>query len=336
MIKSEEKSAYFAAERTDIEGSGADPRRHIFRLENEGIMFRTAHFDTEKGGDPIEILHTTDLHLNCLDAVDCIERRPCILSTREFRLGFRDGSTVPNTVRTMALSKFFDQTVVTGDTLDYITHGTFDLTKRLVWDVCPDAFVTIGGHDITRVMQGKVSDPSSYESRIEWLRKFWPHDVYYSSKVVKDKVMCVALDNGVGKYFEEQATKLAADIEKARREGLVILIFEHEPLCTHNPEDHEIHPFLSYAADGLTNSFDNDCIGKDGTSGATLAVYNLIRNNADVVRGVFCGHYHGDYITHILGSYTDEVGNKVEKTIPQYVLTANAYGTGHVMKITVT
>ena len=51
---------------------------------------------------------------------------------------------------------------------------------------------------------------------------------------------------------------------------------------------------------------------------------------------MFCGHYHGDYITHILGSYTDEAGNKVEKTIPQYVLTANAYGTGHVMKITVT
>ena len=64
--------------------------------------------------------------------------------------------------------------------------------------------------------------------------------------------------------------------------------------------------------------------------------YSAALHCAFVVRGVFCGHYHGDYITHILGSYTDEAGNKVEKTIPQYVLTANAYGTGHVMKITVT
>lgn len=317
-------------------GSADDLDTYVYGNVGDVFIRETVIEGRKPGTDPVEIVQISDTHFNLVNEYDLSEANPAVMSTKIYRTWLANGASQPNAIRAMEYARYADQTVVTGDILDYLSYGCKELTIKNLFRKDTDIMACLGGHDVTRVMQGKVSDPSSYESRIEWLRKFWPHDVYYSSKVVKDKVMCVALDNGMGKYFEEQATKLAADIEKARREGLVILIFEHEPLCTHNPEDHEIHPFLSYAADGLTNSFDNDCIGKDGTSGATLAVYNLIRNNADVVRGVFCGHYHGDYITHILGSYTDEAGNKVEKTIPQYVLTANAYGTGHVMKITVT
>ena len=331
MIKSEEKSAYFAAERTDIEGSGADPRRHIFRLENEGIMFRTAHFDTEKGGDPIEILHTTDLHLNCLDAVDCIERRPCILSTREFRLGYRDGSTVPNTVRTMALSKFFDQTVVTGDTLDYITHGTFDLTKRLVWDVCPDAFVTIGGHDITRVMQGKVPDDTTLESRYALLSENWRHDIHYVSRVLGDKVRVVAVNNGQSRFFSHQTERLRADISDARARGHIVLLFWHEPICTRNPNEVDVVPIRVNDGSG-TRDFCHSFIGKDGqTCAESLEFYNLVTHNADVIRGIFCGHWHSDFYTEILAETPD--GKKT--VIPQYVLTGNMYDKGHALIITV-
>ena len=285
--------------------------------------------------DPVEIVQISDTHFNLVNEYDLAEANPSVMSTKIYRTWLANGSSQPNAIRAMEYARYSDQTVITGDILDYLSYGCKELTVKNLFRKDTDILACLGGHDITRVMQGLVADPTTYESRIEWLKTFWPHDLYYASKVVKEKVLCVVLDNGTGKYFEEQAVKLAADIEKARRENLVILIFEHEPLCTRNPEDHEIHPFLSYAADGLTNSFDNDCIGKEGTSGATLTVYDLIRHNADVVRGVFCGHYHGDYITHILGSYTDESGNTVEKTIPQYILTANAYGTGHVMKITV-
>ena len=301
-----------------------------------GLYIRETEIESRKPGtDPVEIVQISDTHFNLVNDYDMAEANPSVMSTKIYRTWLAGGSSAPNALRAMNYARYADQTVITGDILDFLSYGCKELTVKNLFRNDTDLLACLGGHDVTRVMQGLVPDPTSYESRVDWLREFWPHDVYYASKVVKDKVMCIALDNGTGRYFEEQASKLAADIEKARRENLVILIFEHEPLCTHNPADHEIHPFLSYAADGLTNSFDNECIGKDGTSGATLSVYNLIRNNADVVRGVFCGHYHGDYLTHIMGSYTDENGNTVEQTIPQYILTANAYGTGHVLKITV-
>lgn len=331
MITSPEKSAYFAAEKTDISGNASDPRTHIYRLENEGIMFRYAHFDTEKKGETVEILHSTDMHLNCLDAVDCIERRPCILSTREFRLGFRDGSTVPNTMRTMALTRYFDQTVITGDTLDYITHGTFDLMKRLIWDVCPDALVTIGGHDITRVMQGKVADDTTLESRYALLSENWRHDLYYVSRVLADKVRIVAVNNGQSRYFAHQTEALRADIDDARRNHHIILLFQHEPICTRNPNETDVTPMRVNDGSG-TRDFCTHFIGNtEHTDAESMAFYDLITHNADVIRGVFCGHWHSDFYTEIIAETADG-----EKTvIPQYVLTGNMYDKGHALIITV-
>lgn len=285
--------------------------------------------------DPVEIVQISDTHFNYINEYDLAEANPSIMSTKEYRTWLAGGSSQPNAVRAMEYARYSDQTVITGDILDYLSYGCKELTVKNLFRKDTDLLACLGGHDTTRVMQGKVSDPTSFESRMDILREFWPNDTRYASKVVKNKAMCVVLDNANGGYWEEQIDKLAADIQKAREENLVILIFEHEPICTHNPDDHEIHPLLSFAADGTTQSFDDSCYGKDGTAGATLEVYNLIRNNADVIRGVFCGHYHGDYHTAIKGSYTDENGNVVEQDIPQYILTANAYGTGHVMKITV-
>jgi hypothetical protein len=71
----------------------------------------------------------------------------------------------------------------------------------------------------------------------------------------------------------------------------------------------------------------------------TMKVYNLIVRNSDVIKGVFCGHWHNHMYTEILaqnedGSFkTDENGNYV--VIPQHTVTANAYGSGNAIKITV-
>lgn len=330
MIISREKNAYFSAEKTDIVESAACPNRHIYRLENEGIMFRYARFDTTKKGEPIEILHTTDMHLNCLDAVDCIEQRPCILSTRQYRLGFRDGSTVPNTMRTMALAKFFDQTVITGDTLDYITHGTFDLMNRLIWQVCPDALVTLGGHDITRVMQGTVPDDTTLESRYELLAENWRHDIRYASRILGDKVHIVAADNGQSRYYAPQIEKFRAEIKEARKNNRIILLFQHEPICTRNPKEIDNTPLRVNDGSG-TRDFCNNFIGSDGTDAESMEFYNLIVHNADVVRGLFCGHWHSDFYCEVLAQTSDGT----ETVIPQYVLTGNMYDKGHALIITV-
>ena len=334
MISSKEKADYFSQPKTDIAGSASEPNMHIFQLGENGIMFRYAEFDTGRGGEPIEILHSTDFHLNCLNARDCIEQLPCIKSTREFRLGFRDGSTVPNTMRTMEISKFFDQTVITGDTLDYITWGTFDLMDELVWNKNKDVLVALGGHDITRVMQGKVPDDTTLESRYEILKKFWRHDVYYASRVLGDKVRVVVLNNGQSRYFDFQAKKLEADILDARKHGHIILIFQHEQICTHNPKETEAGPIRINDGSG-SRDFCSRFIGSADSDEETMMTYRLIAENADVIKGVFCGHWHSDFYTEIAASYINENGEKTETFIPQYVLTGNMYDRGHALIITV-
>jgi hypothetical protein len=68
-----------------------------------------------------------------------------------------------------------------------------------------------------------------------------------------------------------------------------------------------------------------------------MAVYKLITENADIIRGLFCGHYHTSFYMEVEGSYPDKAGIRKRKTIPQYVLECNVYEgyTGHVLKITI-
>lgn len=44
----------------------------------------------------------------------------------------------------------------------------------------------------------------------------------------------------------------------------------------------------------------------------TMKLYRLITENADVVKGVFCGHWHNEAYTEIIGSYIKN-GEKLEK-----------------------
>ena len=64
-------------------------------------------------------------------------------------------------------------------------------------------------------------------------------------------------------------------------------------------------------------------------TGATKEVYDLITNNAEIIRGVFCGDWHVNMYTEIKAkTSTGEALN-----IPQYVVTANAYAKGSAIKI---
>lgn len=75
----------------------------------------------------------------------------------------------------------------------------------------------------------------------------------------------------------------------------------------------------------------------DSADEATMKVYKLITENADVVKGIFCGDYHNAHYTEILASYVDVDGKKQDTVIPQYVTEALVYDeyVGHVLEITV-
>ncbi len=308
----------------------------IMYLDKNRINFRYAEFDSGKGGKPINILQLTDVHLNCMNARDVMEKRPCIVSTREFREFCRDGGrkAIFNNINAMKLAAEYDQVVITGDILDYLTWGSIDLVEEVIWKTCPDALLALGGHDITRVMQGKVPDDTTLESRREILKKVWRHDIDYVSKVLGDKVRIVVLNNGESRYFACQGEMLAEDIQKARENGEMILIFQHEPLCTYNEKEKNVE-FIHTNDRSSSHDFYDNYVGNPSDDEVTKNVYRIITENADVIKGVFCGHLHCDVYTEIKASYIGAGGKRRETIIPQYVLTGNVFEDGHAFKITV-
>ena len=335
---------FFEQNSTDWVGSAADPNTHLYKLDDGTIVHRV-YIDTKKGGEEKNILFIADSHLTTWNLKDFEEKNPVILETIDKRRSsFRREDALLNTEKIMGWSNLFDKTVVGGDLIDYLTWGGLDYIKRFFYDVNPDTLLLLGSHDTSRITgyTSTIGDPTTLQSREEMVQNVLKTDIFYHSEIFADRVMLIALNNAQHKYYDFQVEKLKADIEKARKENLDIFIFQHEHMATHNPAEKRIkvlHENLNWAFNIHEHVLDF-CdspykIGGPGTEGPTLELYNLIRENADVVKGVFCGHWHNEAYTEILGSYVNENGERVEKMIPQYIVTAVAYEKGHMMVITV-
>ena len=230
---------------------------------------------------------------------------------------------------------FYDQTIITGDNMSFQTWGGIEQIKNALWGADPSALITLGNHDMMQRMSGLYPETTALDSRYSTLQENWRHDIYYSSRVIKDKVIVVQMDNALSQYWEGQAEKLAADIEKARKNGYIILIFQHVPIMTNNPECSELRPLITDDDTVVYDFSKND--GFDGVrtnrNDLTTEVYNLITQNADVIKGLFCGHYHDDLYCEVKATTPDGT----ETVIPQYVANTTAYnsGIGSALKITV-
>ena len=223
--------------------------------------------------------------------------------------------------------------VLTGDTLDYLSHGCIELTQKNLLEPWKDAILASpGNHEPLRQMQGVVEDTTSLQSRQDLLQSIWPHDLHYASFVLKGKVMLIQLDNasmceeGGSAFLQEQVEPFKADLAKAREKGYVVLLFYHIPIATGNPEDYRsISP-----SNGDQANFYSSGIGRY-SKGASKEIYTLITDNADIIKGTFCGHVHNDYYTNIKGTGQNGTGH----LIPQYIMTASAYQQGHIFRIIV-
>ncbi|MBR5528560.1 MAG: S-layer homology domain-containing protein [Clostridia bacterium] len=318
---------------TDIVGTKDDPRNHIYSYMGGPYVREVVIKSKKPGTEPVNIVQTTDTHFNLVNDLDEKEKNPSIMSTKIGRLWLANGSSVTPVGKAMNYARYADQTIITGDVLDYLSNGCMELVTKHLFRVDTDVMACLGNHDSTRVMQGTVPDPTSVESRREILENFWIHDIEYESRVLKDKVMCIALDDGSSRFWDKQVELLKEDIRKARENDYIILLFYHIPLSTLNPADTAVAPIAKDQTD--TENLATGGI-KPGSPGATTELYNLITSSADVIKGAFCGHWHNDYYSEILATYPDENGNPVDTVIPQYILTATVYeNAGHVINITV-
>jgi len=298
-----------------------------YKLGETGQIIGEVNLKLGLGGERIEIAQITDVHLNfCLpDALEDDE----VLHTKQCRHWLSGGESARSIIKAMDVGEYCDQTVVTGDTLDYLSAGAQYLTERLIFERDPEVMCTLGGHDATKEMETGEHDKLSEEELLAILKNFWIHDIFYYSKTLKDKIIVVGLDNGSSnRYFPHQIKALKNDIEKARKENKYILIFQHEPISTGDPKDTEIEPVFPINSEKprIENLYNTHMCGPGTTDETTLEMYRLITQNADVIKGIFCGHLHSSYYTEIKAF---DPSLQTESFIPQFVAVGNPYF-GHI------
>ena len=323
----------------DVVGTAETPNTWIYSYE-KGPMVREARFKSKKQGmKPLEIVQFTDPHFNYCNEKDFAEANPALMSTHQNRWWLANAKTVDVTRRSFDYAAMSDQTIVTGDILDYLSYGAQELTKKHLFWRDANLLAAIGGHEVTREMQGVVADTTSEESRLDILKSFWCNDIFYASRILGDRVLVIVMDNGShGTYSEDQFNRLNADLEYARQNDLIVLLFQHEPLCTANPAETDV-PFIRANDGSGSQNFYKDYMGGVWVRERlkhewSMKTHDLIRQSADVIKGVFCGHRHSDVYTEIYG--IDQNGEPNQTVIPQYVLTATVYDDlGHMMKITI-
>lgn len=319
-----------------ITGSEKDRTTWMYQNSEEEPIVRETVIDSGRNdGVVVEIVQLSDLHINYVNMEDMEDEE--LAYTSQCRKWNANGASVHVIKKDMKYAQKYDQTIITGDTLDYLSKGAIELMYKYIWDVDHEVLIALGNHDQEKQMQTNRPEQTSLEERRAILQSVWKHDICYVSKLIKNKVLAVVLDNGNSTYYEEQVDKLSKDIELAKKNNYVVLIFQHEAICTGYPQDREKAAFRAY--DREFDNFYDERIGYDLSDDTpSNRVYQLITENADVVKGVFCGHCHSAYYTEIKGSYIDEKGKKVEQNIPQPILTPSSFDkyAGHVMKITVT
>ena len=301
---------------------------------DNGMYIRDVLLDLDIGRK-IVIGHISDLHFNHCNEQDFAENDPVLMSTYQNRTWLAGGETAFLADKCFDFFKDADQVILNGDTLDYLSYGCMEIMQREVWDKHPDALATLGGHEFSRNMQGKIPDTTPWADKAGRLQSFWPHDIFYFSRVIKEKIMVIGLLNDGARFYEGQKEKLEKDILKARENGYKILLFAHEPISSH------LEKYSNFTVDslmlrgdisGFPIDFRNRFAGRKNCDPQTLEVYSLIVNNADVIKAFFAGHLHNDLYLET-GAKNPDGSDAV---IPQYVNNCTAGDlAGHVMRITI-
>lgn len=296
-------------------------------MENN-IVERTLVINTGWGGESINLVQMTDMHINYCNENDL--KDPVLNSTYKNRTWLKNGESLPNIERCMETAKDADLIVLTGDIYDYYSEGVVEKTNDYIFKKYKNVVGAIGNHEPIRRVQGTVPETKSYDELRRLVSDSWCNDIAYDSYVLKNKAMIILLDNSSDHFLQEQVNRFKGDLQKARANGYIVLLFYHIPLNTGNSKYNNTK--TSYQNDGeYADFYDYEYHVGPASTGVDKTIYDLICNNADVIKGCFCGHYHSDFYTEIEAKMPD--GTKT--IIPQYILTGVAYDKGHLLRITI-
>lgn len=284
--------------------------------DGETITLRRVTIDID-GDKEIKIYQITDVHFNYMNAQD--QQDATIVASSKAWEGIGDNAPIVESFQRCVTYAGNNQIVVTGDMANFYSHGNMELIQRYIFDPA-NIMAVVGNHDAT--MAGYPKE--RIQANMDELSNMFLDDgqsMSYFSKVLDGRVMLIQMDNAAGndigasRFSEAQKTALEADLATARAKGYAVLLFYHIPLPSKNTND------------GMK---DYD-LGMYTYAGASKDVYDLITNNADIIKGCFAGHTHADSYSDIMAKTAD--GKKA--VIPQYVLSALYLGTGDMVEIVI-
>lgn len=301
--------AYLTLPKTDLY---KDAKNRVYRLGEEGgtlnangLTVRETDITVGLGGDTLEIVQISDAHIG-YNTVSKMRWKNCL-----------------------SYAENFDYMLMTGDMIEGLTN---DLAGYYKDTLAPydNVMMVLGNHEW---IKGEDSCPEDMGERYKKLQSYFKNDVYYSSVVLKNKVMLIQMDNSQEKFWDHQIPKLRNDLNTARSKGYAVLLFVHVPLGTNNPNEHDINAIYSTDTPAHSQhvSFVNLTPGPKSKDAASQEVYELITNSADVIKGVFGGHMHSHFYTEICAKTPDGT----DTVIPQYVSHKANFDGGHVLKINV-
>lgn len=349
-IMADNKALYYAAGITTVCGSEADKTTWMYKVNSSGLYVREAEINAGEGDHVLEIAQLSDFHVQGMTDEDSADS--VLAKTYQARHTATFQNTERNALNAMEFGALYDKIFVTGDATDFLSQGSLQTLQNVLGE--SGAKVALGNHEYRKVwFKGTVdgvnydyADTEALADRYAALKNYWPNNLHYYSEVIDDKVMCIVMNNGSGstyeQYYKEEFTYngqtgtmdtfLAADIAEAKEQGYIILIFQHCPISTGKAEDRVTAPITYVYADTQTvHNFYTLTGNRSADTAVDKAVYNLITQNADVIKGVFTGHMHSSFYTEIKAT-----ANGADAVIPQYTLTGNFKGEGSALKITVT
>lgn len=345
------EAAYFADGITTVRGSEADKNTWIYQVNSSKLLVREA--DIDLGGDnELVLTHTTDWHIIAMNDVDYADTQ-IATSYNQRKTAFTDGPK--NAREAMKFGNFYGKTIITGDVTDFLSYGSFDCVNSVIGK--SDVIVGLGNHEFRKVWYGSYIDTQDINERYANTQKNWKNNIFYHSEIVNDKVMLVYIYNSAGadtqKYYTEAFTAkdalgnektdtvdnfFAGDLAIAKKNGYKVLLFQHTPTSTGKEEDASIKAILENFNDSstkvVTKNFYNLSGHADNDTDMDRKMYQLITENADLIKGIFNGHVHAHVYSEVKAKSTPE-STEYDAVIPQYTNSLNAYGYGCVTKITV-
>lgn len=253
---------------------------------------------------PVTIARITDSHLAYVNGADNATAREQASTRYPY---FANNDLKLQRCVNYANALGVDLVAFTGDIWDFFSVGNLEKFKSAT-SVLDDFIYTVGNHDDVYVVGGNLPTADERAFMHKNIANYVKGDLSFDTRQV-GQITVVTMDNSRYSFSDEQVQKMKAEIAKGRP----MLLMMHAPLYTEtlyqkastNNETGYIMPSVSKA------------------TGSTKEMLELINNNPNLIKGIFAGHMHYDFVSDL------------DCGIKQYMLTVSYSGGGTVEIITV-